>query len=58
MLLNTIRPNYSSAFTSSYLATLDPALSTNSTSFGVNEVDLTTGSGFYISRALSNGTAS
>jgi hypothetical protein len=56
MLLNTNRLNYSSAFTSSYLATLDPTLSTNSS--GGNEVDLTTGSGFYLSVALSNGTTS
>jgi hypothetical protein len=56
MLLNTNRLNYSSAFTSSYLATLDPTLSTNSS--GGNEVDLPTGSGFYLSVALSNGTTS
>jgi hypothetical protein len=42
--------------TSSYLATLDPALSTNSTSFGVNEVNLT--AEYYLSVALSNGAAS
>ena len=54
MLLNTIRVNYSSAYTSSYLSTLDPASSTNSS--GGNEVNLT--AGFYIATAQSNGTTS
>jgi hypothetical protein len=44
MLLNTNRLNYSSAFTSSYLATLDPALT------------VALAEGFYIATAQSNGT--